>query len=90
MGKAARVPSALAIARLCSEGVGEKGRRAWPPRRSSKERIAARMWEKMDIVVALRGDCGWMRGEGNLGGQRKSEWNVHYCMMSFDELLLCT
>ena len=40
--KAARVPSAFAMARFWSDGVGEKGRRAWPPRRSSKERIAAR------------------------------------------------
>lgn len=45
-GKAARVPSAFAMARLWRDGVGEKGRRAWPPRRSSKERIVARRWER--------------------------------------------
>ena len=28
----------------------EKGRRAWPPRRSSKERILAMMWEGKDML----------------------------------------
>ena len=56
-GKAARVPSALAMARLEMEGVGEKGRRAWPPRRSSRERMAARRGGRGDMVGCC--DGGW-------------------------------
>ena len=49
-GKAARVPSALAIARWLMDEVGEKGRRAWPPSRSSSERMVARRWGASDMV----------------------------------------
>ena len=60
-GKAARVPSALAMARLLRDGVGEKGRRAWPPRRSSRERMVARRWDASDMVSGflrrLHGEC---------------------------------
>lgn len=42
-GKASSVPSDLAMARFWSDGVGEKGRRAWPPNKSSKERIVDRI-----------------------------------------------
>ena len=59
-GKAASVPSALAMARLWRDGVGEEGRRAWPPRSSSKERMVARMWERSDMV----GGCKEVIGEG--------------------------
>lgn len=75
-GKAARVPSAFAMARLWRDGVGEKARRAWPPRRSSKERIVARRWERrgrdmvgvgvgvgVGVVVVWFGDLvsgGWV------------------------------
>ena len=52
-GNAASVPSALAMARFWRDGVGEMGRRAWPPRRSSRERIVARMWERGVIVRGL-------------------------------------
>lgn len=38
-GKAATVPSALAMARLWRDGVGEKGRRAWPPRSDGGEDV---------------------------------------------------
>lgn len=48
--KAASVPSALAMARFWRDGVGEKGRRAWPPRSSSRERMAARTWGRSDMV----------------------------------------
>ena len=59
-GKAASVPSAFAMARLLRDGVGEKGRRAWPPRSSSKERIVARTWESSDMVS----DSMELSGEG--------------------------
>lgn len=61
-GNAARVPSALAMARLWRDGVGENGRRAWPPRRSSMERTVAR--------IGGRGDMVWWGGfgEGDGGG----------------------
>lgn len=48
-GNAASVPSAFAIARFLRDRVGEKGRRAWPPRSSSRERMVARTWESGDV-----------------------------------------
>lgn len=42
-GRASFRPSAFDIAIFWIWGVGEKGSRAWPPRRSSKERMEARM-----------------------------------------------
>ncbi len=55
-GKAASVPSALAMARLERDGVGEKGRRAWPPRNSSRERMVAKMGESSDMVSELKAE----------------------------------
>jgi len=52
----------LAMARLWRDGVGENGKRAWPPRRSSRERIVARMGGRGDMV-------SWGGfGEGDGGG----------------------
>lgn len=50
------MPSAFAMARLLSEGVGwgDRGRRAWPPRRSSNDRMAERMWVSMlDMMMVF-------------------------------------
>ena len=63
------MPSAFAMARLLRDGVGEKGRRAWPPRSSSKERIVARTWESSDMVS----DSMELSGEG---GNVKVTWSL--------------